>query len=133
MTIAIPLSKNDIRLLGHGYIWIETQELFKTQKPDFSQPEITSLDSFLAMSGKVEQPTFDLKKFEMTTSALSINSEVVLEGTQNIARLIQCAQLFLEELKENPKEIEAVSSVPFSNLPDLALRLKALQTPEGES
>lgn len=127
MTVAVQLTQGDLRQLAHGYIWISTQGLFKTQMPDFSKADLKALDAFLSKEGKVNHPSFQWKKAEMTSRELVINDETVLKGPQKIARLVQCAQLFLEELGDNPKEIEVLSNAPFSNLPDLVSRLKVLQ------
>lgn len=127
MAVAVQLTPDDLRQLAHGYIWILTQELFKTQKPDFSKADIQALSSFLSKAGKVNHPCFQLKKVEMTARELAINGEPVLKGPQKIARLIQCAQLFLEEMGDSPTEIEVLSNAPFSNLPDLVSRLNVLQ------
>lgn len=127
MIVSVQLTPNDLRQLAHGYIWILTQKLFKTQKPDFSKADIQALTTFLSKAGKVNHPSFQLNKVEMTARKLAINEDPVLKGPKKIALLIQCAQLFLEELGDNPTEIEVLSNAPFSNLPDLVSRLKVLQ------
>lgn len=99
---------------------------------DFSKADLKALDAFLSKASMIKCPSFRLEKMEMTARELAINGEPVLKGPQKIARLIQCAQLFLEELGDNPTEVEALSNAPFSNLPDLVSRLKVLQKSAGK-
>ena len=122
----IELTRADISQLGHAYIWVDTQQLFKVIKPQFSKEETHDLDEFLAKSSKINHPNFILKKIEISDSHIAINSYLILETKENIPKIILCLNLFYKEMEENPKEVEALTTFSFSNLKNLVSKLDPL-------